>query len=156
MTNQAAIFSKEKELSKLIESELKAELTLMKGFERLNDEKITPHFLKLAKNTKRTLCLDVINVPDEEKLSGNVAQDRENYIKKFYAELYSKPGDENNTTVNNITEFLGPVADCEEVRHAKLTAEEAAELDIPFTVLELDAAIHKSKKNSAPGLRWHK
>jgi hypothetical protein len=43
--NQATIFKKEKELSILIESELKSELALIKGFERMNDEKITP-FLK--------------------------------------------------------------------------------------------------------------
>jgi hypothetical protein len=151
MTNQAQIFSKEKELSILIESELKAELTLMKGFERLNDEKITPHFLKLAKNTQQNPNLNVINVPDEDKLTGDVALDRENYIKKFYAELYSKPVNENTTTVNSITEFLGPEANCDEVINAKLTAEEAAELESPFTVCELDIAINKCKKNSAPG-----
>jgi hypothetical protein len=45
VANQAEIFRKEKELSILIESELKAELALIKGFERMNNEKITPHFL---------------------------------------------------------------------------------------------------------------
>jgi uncharacterized protein YjcR len=60
VANQAEIFRKEKELSILIEFELKAELALIKGFERMNDEKITPHFLKMAKGLKKNPDLDEI------------------------------------------------------------------------------------------------
>ncbi len=47
--NSADILLKERQLSDLIEGELKAELSHYKKFEILNAEKITPHFMNLVK-----------------------------------------------------------------------------------------------------------
>ncbi len=55
--NRDIIFDLEMQLSTIVELELKYELSTVKNFERLNDEKITPFFLKLAKNQKRTIVL---------------------------------------------------------------------------------------------------
>jgi Reverse transcriptase (RNA-dependent DNA polymerase) len=66
--NMKEIFLKEKELSIIIEQELKDELSLIKGFKRLNDEKITPHFLNLAKNLCKDPDLTVI-VPANDVLT---------------------------------------------------------------------------------------
>ena len=42
----------------MLESELRTELCKMKNFERLNNEKITPYFLKMARSSKRDECLE--------------------------------------------------------------------------------------------------
>jgi hypothetical protein len=151
VANQAEIFRKEKELSILIESELKAELVLIKGFARMNDEKITPHFLKMAKGLQKNPDLDEIEVPVEEKITGCAVLDRENYIKKFYTDLCSKPDGEKKITIDDIGNFLGDVANCNEVITAKLNDIKKTELDRELTIDELDAAMKKSKKNSTPG-----
>ena len=46
---------KQRVLSDLLELELKEELSHIKAFERLNDEKITPHFLNMAKKVLNPL-----------------------------------------------------------------------------------------------------
>jgi hypothetical protein len=54
------IFEKEQQLSNIVEIELKEELSLVKKFERLNDEKITPYFLQLAKTPVKSDSLDAL------------------------------------------------------------------------------------------------
>jgi len=44
----------------IIDLELKEELSSIKNFERLNDEKITPYFLKLAKTPETSESLTSI------------------------------------------------------------------------------------------------
>jgi hypothetical protein len=58
--NSDRIFELEQRLSTLVELELKDELALVKNFERLNDEKITPYFLKLAKTPEITETLEAL------------------------------------------------------------------------------------------------
>ena len=53
--NNLIILEKERGLSDLLEFELKEELSHIKAFERLNDEKITPHFLNMAKKVLNPL-----------------------------------------------------------------------------------------------------
>jgi hypothetical protein len=54
------IFEKERQLSNIVEIELKEELALVKNFERLNDERITPYFLQLAKTPVKSDSLDTL------------------------------------------------------------------------------------------------
>ncbi|MFO0001064.1 MAG: hypothetical protein ACK559_08040, partial [bacterium] len=54
------IFEKEQQLSNIVEIELKEELALVKNFERLNDERITPYFLQLAKTPVKSDSLDTL------------------------------------------------------------------------------------------------
>jgi exonuclease III len=49
LDNLDEIFRQERLLDQLIEEELRVELSKYKNFERLNQEKITPHFLNMAK-----------------------------------------------------------------------------------------------------------
>jgi hypothetical protein len=49
--NQDEIFALEGRLSMIVESELREEVSLIRNFEKLNDEKITPYFMALAKQT---------------------------------------------------------------------------------------------------------
>ncbi len=58
--NSNLIFEKERQLSDIISLEFKEELTLIKNFERLNDERITPYFLRLAKTSSNSDSLESI------------------------------------------------------------------------------------------------
>jgi hypothetical protein len=65
--NKDSIFDLESRLTTIIDLELKEELASKKNFERLNDEKITPYFLKLAKTPENLESLsslrDENNIP---------------------------------------------------------------------------------------------
>ena len=47
--NDRTILEKERKLSQIIELELKTELSNIRNFERLTDEKLTPYFVTMAK-----------------------------------------------------------------------------------------------------------
>jgi exonuclease III len=157
--NRDIIFDLEMQLSTIVELELKEELSTIKNFERLNDEKITPFFLKLAKkpetNDSLTQITDDNNAPyasDEERVHS---------IYSFYRDLYSVPsGTDPNPNPDphprnpesSIEEFLGDVALEEEVINSKISDEERTVLDAPLTLAELDRSMKKSKLNSAPGI----
>ncbi len=89
VVNSNSIFEKEMLLSDINELELKEELSLIKNFERLNDEKITPYFLRLAKTSSETETLEVICKDDGDVF--DTAQDRHSYIHKYYRDLYNTP-----------------------------------------------------------------
>jgi hypothetical protein len=87
--NAMQIFDIENTLTLYIESELKSELENYKKFERLNNEKITPYFMRLVKGSNNTADLSKI-----KNDAGNAFQsdtDRENYITEFYKKLYEIP-----------------------------------------------------------------
>jgi hypothetical protein len=88
LNNARAIFEIEQDLTRYNEWTLKSELNQFKSFDRLNSEKITPHFMSLAKSFNAVPDLDKI-----EKAGGrfNNNQAREDYITEFYSKLYAKP-----------------------------------------------------------------
>jgi len=152
--NSNEIFEKESELSNLIDIELKEELSLIKNFERLNDEKITPYFLNLAKTPQKNESIDTIC--DDNGLVFDEPEMRNNHIHSYYRDLYRKP---NRVPVPNmvevgslsIEEFLGEAANHPEVLKSKLNENEKNFLDRPLSIDELDFSVKKVKKNSAPG-----
>jgi hypothetical protein len=54
--NQEDIFRLEARLSRVVDSDLREELSLHRNFEKLNDEKISPCFMSLAKQP----CTDML------------------------------------------------------------------------------------------------
>jgi hypothetical protein len=144
VANQVQIFKLKKELSNILESELKSELHLIKGFEHMNDEKITPHFLQMAKNLQKNPYLEIIEVPVEERLTGDVGLDRTNYILKFSGDLYGVPVGSSALTDNSIPEFLDRAAHSPEILNAKLTPEERDNLEVPVRIEEFDIAVKKN------------
>ncbi len=153
--NKDIIFDLESRLTTIIDLELKEELASIKNFERLNDERITPYFLKLAKNPENVESLSSLR--DENNIPFPSDKDRENSIYDFYKDLYKVPDpvQDVNNVINagmTIEEFLGDVAFEEEVINSKISDLERNNLERPLTIEELDFSMKNAKMNSAPGI----
>jgi uncharacterized protein YbcI len=81
--NQDEIFRLELILNNLVEKDLREEIMNYKSFERLNQEKITPYFMKLAKADKST-SVETDTICDDAGSAFNSSSDREKYITEFY------------------------------------------------------------------------
>ncbi len=144
------IFEKEQQLSNIVEIELKEELSLVKKFERLNDERITPSFLQLAKTPAKSDSLDALCKDDGSTFED--ISDRNSHIHKYYKDLYKLPG--NNIAPNQnfkIEDFLGECADHPDIVNSKINENEKNTFDRPLGIEELDRSIKKAKKNTSPG-----
>jgi hypothetical protein len=84
--NKNLIFDLELRLSTIVDLELKDELALIKKFERLNDEKITPYFLKLAKTPESGSTLSDIKNDDDQIFVNE--KERHSYITGVPRRLY--------------------------------------------------------------------
>jgi hypothetical protein len=143
------IFEKELQLSEIIEIELKEELSQIKNFERLNDEKITPYFLKLAKTPTQSESLETICDDDGVPFDSNA--ERSSHIHRYYKSLYKKPLQLTNGPDISTEGFLGECSNEPDVINSKISDEEKNNLDRPLSIVELDRAIKNAKKNTAPG-----
>jgi hypothetical protein len=147
-TNLLRITDIERALAEQNETKLRDELENYKIFDRLNSEKLTPYFMKLARSQNKAECLSKVRgdrgeVLDEEGL--------EKHVTGFYADLYTKPRDQAQVNQNDLLNFLGPVQHEENVTRAKLNEGERQDLDRPLQINEFDRAIKQCNKKSAPG-----
>jgi hypothetical protein len=118
VTNAHEIFNLEREINEIQEQDLRDELNNYKQFERLNNEKITPYFMKLVKQSCAADSLDGINYDTTEYNC------RDDAITGFYEKLYRKPEESRECTVESIEDFLGPSANTQTVTDAKLNQHE--------------------------------
>jgi len=148
--NLNMIFNLERELSQILEMEIREEVISIKNFERLNNEKMTPYFLKVAKTS--------VKQPEVDKICDNKGDeflteaDRDNHITGFYKKLYTEP--RKGVTVNqqDILDFLGETVEKQEVQNSILTDTERDELDRELNISEFDTVIKQIRKNTAPGI----
>ena len=146
--NVNQILEMEHELAAVIEKDLKRELAQMKTFDRLNNEKVTPHFMTLTKNNKNESSLLDIHKDDGSPFDSTTEQ--HTYITEFYKNLYKKQQD--SVDPQTIGDFLGHITTHEVVRNAKLNDREKNALDNPLTLIELDQSINDANMNSALGI----
>jgi hypothetical protein len=140
IANQGDIFRLESRLSRIIDGELREEISAHRNFEKLNDEKVTPYFMSLAKQSyTEALLSDIRNVNGTDF---NDSNERESYITNYYREL-NKLKDNNHIGDGSILEFLGPVADHPDVLSSKLNENEKADLERPLSLVELDTSAKK-------------
>jgi hypothetical protein len=88
--NSAEIFNYENILDNLIETDLKIELEKYSIFERVNNEKITPHFM----NTVRGICSknsDLDKICDDDGSVFETEIDREKHMTDTFRNIYKKP-----------------------------------------------------------------
>jgi hypothetical protein len=145
--NANAIFEIEREITGLLDSELKETLLNLKKFAILNQEKLTPHFVNLVKKTKPDANVDEI-------CSGagpfTDSSERSKYIANFYRSLYKKGAElEPESSIEN---FLEEVKNHPVALSAKLTEAEKTDLDAELTLNELDRALETCNMAASPGL----
>jgi hypothetical protein len=140
----------ERKLCKISEQEIEAALVQHPVFEFVNGEKMSPHFLKLAKGCKNTGSLLQV-VDDAGQRHANVT-DCKNYITNYFEDIYKAPAGMPNDFTGIIEEFLGPdICNSILVQDCKLSNREAEFLDRELSLFELDAAAKESKTRSASG-----
>jgi exonuclease III len=148
--NMDEILRQERLLDRLIEEELKIDLSKYKNFERLNQEKITPHFLNLARlDSSQNISLDSVCDDEEQEFQSN--NERYEYVTQFYENLYKKPNIP-EPGPDCVRAFLGDIADHPAVLESKLNENEKIDLDTDLTVEEFDKAVEQIKLNSSPGI----
>jgi hypothetical protein len=148
--NYDEIFRNELLLNELIETDLRAELAGYKKFERLNQEKMTPYFMKLVSIDNSTK-IDIENICDDAGQIFPGTEEREKYITDFYSNLYSKPiGPERNEQA--IDDFLSDISNHPAVLDSKISDHERARLDSDLRIEEFDQAVKEIKSNTAPEL----
>ena len=147
--NNLEILALERRLSAITESELRSELLKLKNFERLNNEKITPHFLKIAKSSKPDDSLDSLCDDGGQHFTND--SDRSEHITSYYENIYKKDPNEIAATPEDIINFLEDTANHNTVNNAKLTEAEKITLESPLTLMELEKSMSESNIASAPG-----
>jgi hypothetical protein len=145
--NQSKIFDLERDLGRIIDSELKDRMMDLKIFDCLHAEKATSHFLNLAKKTSKGESLEKVRKPDGTEFESE--NERSDYMTNFYSSLYRK----DETVEGEIEDFLDPAA-CSHplVTGSKLTEAEREALDAPLRIEELDVSLNKANVKSAPGV----
>jgi hypothetical protein len=86
--NAGEILRSERELNNIVEQDLRKEILKMKHFESLNNEKITPYFLSLAKRPQNSESLSDINNVDGTPFESH--EQRSGFIKNYYADTYKR------------------------------------------------------------------
>jgi hypothetical protein len=86
--NTADILRTERELNQIVSDDMREEVLRMRNFEQLNNEKITPHFLSLAKKPHSSDSL--VDICKENGEPFEDPNERDTYIRNYYAETYKK------------------------------------------------------------------
>ena len=150
-TNTHEILALERRLSAIVESELRTELCKIKNFDRLNNEKITPYFLKIARSSKQDTCLE--DLKNDDRAFFDSDETRSEYVTGYYENIYKKPKTLPLPEANDeIAKFLGEITENQTVTNAKLTENEKMDLESPLTLQELEKSMSESNFSSAPGL----
>jgi len=141
------IFKIEKKLAKIRDEELRDKLMDLKIFECLNAERSSPHFLDIAKKSKKESSIENIKDDDGNDFVDETA--REAHIVGFYEKLY----EQDLRVHGSIEDFLGPdIIQRPQIRASKLTEDERDRLDSPLLIEELDKALKQVNIKSAPGV----
>ena len=138
-------------LQKISDAEIITELEKSHVFDCLNNEKMTPRFLQIAKTSGSDASLaDIV----KDDMSGFESEKlRVDYIADYYTNLYKKDPDELEDFTNCIENFLGPnILANPVVQNSILTENEKNSLEADFSYAELDRAVGECKKNTAGGV----
>ncbi len=135
-------------LNKQVDLELRAEIENFRNFEYLNDEKITPYFVSLAKSNKAVASTD--SICDDNGNPFHSATDRNNYVRNFYANLYRIPDDQPNNIEGCIENFLGPeILNSQLIRDSTLPPDKVRDLETDITIEELDQSVQQGNRSAA-------
>jgi hypothetical protein len=135
-------------LNKQVDLELHSEIENLNSFEYLNDEKITPFFVSLAKSNKAVASTD--SICDDNGTPFNTSAERNEFVRNFYAKLHGIPEGQPENVEGCIENFLGvEILNSQLVRDSKIPAEKAAELERDITIEELDISVLQGNRSAA-------
>jgi Reverse transcriptase (RNA-dependent DNA polymerase) len=148
--NSEAIKVLENKVTALNEENLKIELANYSMFEYLNNEKITPKFLNLARAATGTATLEQIH--DDSGRPFNCADDRKNFVRNYVSNTFKSTPGKINAYEGCIEDFLGnDILVSELVTHSKLSEDQKNSCERDLTLFELDTAAESLRNSSAGG-----
>ena len=148
--NYADICRLEKILNDSYEAEIADKVQNYMKYDIVNNEKMTPRFLRMAKTLSAG---NLSSIRDGAGVAFVDAVAREDYIVKFYEDLYKLPPQAPLNSDGAVRDFLGDdIVNHPVVQDALLTVDERDRLDEPLTLAELDRSLAGCNKNSAPGI----
>ena len=129
------------ELNKFDDAQLKIRANKYKEFLLINNEKPTKAFCLLGK--ENNLLDDMDQIKDSEGRDFSNKDERKEYIRKYYENLYKKKLD----NLIKVEDFLGnDTANCDWVNDKKLNNMERDELEGQITLGELENALKSSNQ----------
>jgi hypothetical protein len=135
-------------LNRQTDLELRAEIENLRSFEYLNDEKITPFFVSLAKGSNASASTD--SICNQDGVPFQNSDDREKFVRNFYANLYKIPPDQRPAPNGCIEELLGKeICNSDMVRKSRITQEQREMLEHELTIEELDISAAQGNKSAA-------
>ncbi len=147
-TNSDQINALESALNTLTDKILRKKLESCANFEILNNEKITPHFVNIAKGFKSEASLD--DILDADGRAFPSTDTRKEFIRSYYQELYATPEDKPESLEGCIEEFLGQdILKSNLVRDSIIPPDLREELEKQFTIEELDASAHQGNRSAS-------
>jgi hypothetical protein len=146
--NEAEITSLEKKLDEIIDNQLRNRLEATKNFEILQNEKITPFFLNLAKGNKAEASL--MDLLDDEGNPFRTDNDLKEHVRQFYQNIYKKPAIDNQIQENCINNFLGEdICNSNLVKDSIFPEQIRQEFEEMLTIQELDESASQGNRSAA-------
>jgi Reverse transcriptase (RNA-dependent DNA polymerase) len=140
----------EHKLNSIFDTDARSELENFAVYEILNMEKMSPAFLKIAKQTRSSAKL--ADIKDDTGNDFPSDEDRKKYITAYYANIYAVKEDTTENTPGCIEHFLGPdICNHPEVANSKISREQSDILDQDISIEELDTAIKDMNSKTAGG-----
>ena len=141
--NLETIADLESKINLYYDAEMTREIEKYSLFEHINMEKMTPHFLKLAKCTKPDSLLCDINDNSGNAFGSDGV--RREFIVKYYENLYHLPETRRNDLTGCIENFLGPdILASPLINSMKINRNLSDSLEGPFSLIELDKAVNET------------
>jgi hypothetical protein len=146
--NQEKIFELESALNTINDRILKKKLESCSNFEILNNEKITPHFVNLAKGFQSEASLE--DIVDNNGNRFPTPEARKEFIRNYYQDLYAAPLDEAESLEGCIESFLGPeLLQSNLIKDSIIPPELREELEQPFSEGELDESAQQGNRSAS-------
>jgi hypothetical protein len=146
--NQAQIDNLQKKLDSIVDSTLRCKLEATSNFEILNNERITPHFLNLAKGSKAEASLSDVRDDNGDPFSSD--NKMKEYVHNYYQKLYRKPACEDTIDGDSIKNFLGDeILNSRLVQDSKVPENVRQELEEPISIQELDKSAAQGNRSAA-------
>jgi Reverse transcriptase (RNA-dependent DNA polymerase) len=139
----------EAKITAINNAELRSKIENFSQFEILNNEKMTPFFLKLCKGSKNSAELNI--VCDDNGKPFLTDYDRDEYIVRYFENVYKVPENHPINLNGCVERFLGEFANHDLVMACKLNNDKKNHLDRPLTIDELDLSVTECKINTAGG-----